>query len=382
MFLEMSIWDIIGPLLVFTFGLAIIKPISGYFKTTLSKAVTLYLWHTIFCLLYAWYVNEYGGDAGYYYSTSTREPLVFSFGTLAVKMFTSYFSNSIGLSFLATSLVFNIFGFIGLIAFDAALRSAVFQKKKNICRLASVIVFLPSVSFWSAGIGKDSLAFMSAGLALWAALNFKKRIGVMVPSILIMFFVRPHIAGILIISFLVSIVIQKRLPLVFRFAIATIALIVTVLVVPIGLKYSVFENAKSTKSVEKYIQQRASYNKEGGGGIDISKMSTPLQVGTYLFRPFPFEAHNLTSFAASLDNMVLLYLFVLGITSMIQKRYKSRDENRIFLWTYSLTTLLILSITTANLGISVRQKWMFTPMLIFLMISVIGKRELSRNTLS
>jgi hypothetical protein len=30
-------------------------------------------------------------------------------------------------------------------------------------------------------------------------------------------------------------------------------------------------------------------------------------------------------------------------------------------------------LTTANLGISVRQKWMFAPMLIFLFISFIGR---------
>jgi hypothetical protein len=31
-------------------------------------------------------------------------------------------------------------------------------------------------------------------------------------------------------------------------------------------------------------------------------------------------------------------------------------------------------LTTANLGISVRLKWMFAPMLIFLMISAMGHR--------
>ncbi|MEI6755318.1 MAG: hypothetical protein WCK78_19440, partial [Paludibacter sp.] len=356
-------------IIVFLVGIPITKYVSEYFKTGFKRGISLYIWHTLFCFLYAWYVTQYGGDAGYYYFTSPNDRLVFSFGTIAIKYLTSFFSNILGLSFIATSLVYNIFGFIGLMAFDAALRYAVLQKKRTIRGLASVIVFLPSVSFWSAGIGKDSLAFMSAGLALWAALNFKQRVWIMIPSIIIMLFVRPHIAAILIISFTFSIIFQKRLSFIFRVGIGIIALITTILILPISLKYSKLENSKITQSLEKYIHQRASYNKEGGGSVDISTMPITSQVGTYLFRPFPFEAHSIPSFAASLDNMVLLYLFVWGITSMIKRRYISKKENRLFLWTYSLITLLILSTTTANLGISVRQKWMFTPMLIFLMIS-------------
>lgn len=38
---------------------------------------------------------------------------------------------------------------------------------------------------------------------------------------------------------------------------------------------------------------------------------------------------------------------------------------------------LIFATTTANLGIAVRQKWMFAPMLIFLLLSVTGIRKVN-----
>jgi hypothetical protein len=36
---------------------------------------------------------------------------------------------------------------------------------------------------------------------------------------------------------------------------------------------------------------------------------------------------------------------------------------------------VLLSMTTANLGIAMRQKWMFTPILIFLLISIIAAAQ-------
>ena len=41
------------------------------------------------------------------------------------------------------------------------------------------------------------------------------------------------------------------------------------------------------------------------------------------------------------------------------------QENRWFMLIFAITTLLILSVTTANTGIAVRQKWMFMPMLLY-----------------
>ena len=371
----MSIWEIIGAILVFLIGLGVAKVVSIYFKTNFSRVISLYIWHSFFCLLYAWYTTEYGGDAVSYYHASQDANVSFSLGTKAVSYFTIFFTNILRLSYLATSLAYNIFGFIGLAAFDAALRLAVNKKKKYVRRLATLIIFLPSLSFWSSGIGKDSLAFMSAGLVLWAALDFNKRVWIMLPAVLIMLVVRPHIAGLLIISFAIAIVIQKRGSPIFRLFIGVIAIIAATVLIPIGLKYASFDSAKGSEGLQKYIDQRAKSNMEGGSSLDISNMPIPLQVLTYLFRPLPFEAHNFFSFASSLDNLILIYLFIMGIKSMLKNRYVSRGENRVFMWTYSLTSLLLLSTTTANLGISVRQKWMFTPMLIFLMISVIGKRE-------
>ena len=112
----------------------------------------------------------------------------------------------------------------------------------------------------------------------------------------------------------------------------------------------------------------------GGSGIDISAMSPPAQLGTYLFRPFPFEAQGFAQLAASVENATLLLLFIAGIFSLWRRRKTRKAQvNRLALWAYSLGAWAILGITTANLGIAARQKWMFVPVLVYLLISGMGK---------
>jgi hypothetical protein len=237
-----------------------------------------------------------------------------------------------------------------------------------------LIVFLPSASFWSAAIGKDSIAFMATGLALWAALDLKKRNLLMAFSILVMFMVRPHIAGIMVLALSVSYVSQSNRSLASRSLLIVAASGLAALAVPFAINYAGLSQV-SPEAVGTYIEQRQSYNQSGGGGVDISSMSLPMQLFTYLFRPLPFEARSIYQFAASLDNVVLLVVFLMGVFRWKNRKYKSESENRLFLILFSVGCWTVLALTTANLGISVRQKWMFLPMIFYLLVSVLGRTK-------
>jgi amino acid transporter len=82
----------------------------------------------------------------------------------------------------------------------------------------------------------------------------------------------------------------------------------------------------------------------------------------------------------SSDLTILVFLFVVGGWAIIKKTLPSylRTHNRLFLWVYSLLAWIVLAMTTANMGIALRQKWMFLPMIIFLILSQVGfKKETS-----
>jgi hypothetical protein len=309
---------------------------------------------------------------------SLHPDIDFAFGTYGVCFVVSFLSQGMGLSFLGCSLVFQLFGFIGLLAFDAALREVTWDKSRNIRLLATLIVFLPSVSFWSSGLGKDALSFCAMGLALWAALRLKQRWWLLTIAVLLMLLVRPHMAGMLGLGLAGSFVLQRGIPLPQRVVLGGIALSAALFLVPLGLNYAGVGEDAGAEDVMQYIEGRQGHNLKGGGAVDISSMSPPVQMFTYLFRPTLIEVRNLFSLAAAVDNTILLFLFIAGWWELVRKSLPAHllAHNRMFLWIYSLGAWLILAMTTANLGIALRQKWMFAPMLIFLLISVIGRSRL------
>lgn len=366
-----SIVDFLYSGIVLIFGFFVAYLWSRYSKTPLSRIFLVYIWHTFFCVFYIYFSLTDVADATNYYLWSMG-PVSFSVGTDFVVVFLSFFSGVLGFGYVPSFLVFNIIGSVGLFAFYSSLRQASAGSKLWVRRLVLLIVFLPSASFWSVAIGKDSIAFMATGLALWAALDLKHRNLLMAFSILAMFMVRPHIAGIMVLALCISYLMQSNRSLVARALLIALASGVAALAVPFAINYAGLSQV-SPDAVSSYIEQRQSYNQGGGGGVDISSMSFPMQLFTYLFRPLPFEARSVFQLAASLDNVVLLIVFLMGVYSWKNRKYTFKSENTSFLVLFSLGCLVVLSLTTANLGISVRQKWMFLPMIFYILVSVLGR---------
>lgn len=366
-------WSIISALIVFFLGLFLIINLSKYFKLKKSQGILIYVWHTIFCLAYLFYVQTFGGDSLAYYKIARSGNFELNFGTSAVYGISSLLAQGLNFGILSCFLVFNIFGAIGLLAFDGAMKHATKNKSASLRRLGTLIVFLPSVSFWSSGLGKDAISFLAMGLALWAALQLNKRILLMTVAIFLMLVVRPHIAGMMVIGLAVSVVFDKNANIIRRLLLSILAIVGTAIMVPFALDYAGVSDSGGVDGLVNYVEDRQSYNMEGGGGVDIANMSLPMQLFTYMFRPVIFEARSITSLAAGIDNLILLYLFIMGLYALISKKPKSFDENRKFMWVYVILAWIVLAMTSANLGIAVRQKWMFAPILIFLLISLVGK---------
>lgn len=366
-------WQFISAELVMVFGVFVARYAAMAFKTTFRRSLLLYAWHTLFCIIAVRYLMSNGGDAIDYYQHAISRNIEFSAGTAAIGFITILFASVLKLSFFATSLVFQIPGFIGLLAFDASLRAATAGKHRYIRLLAMLIVFLPSMSFWSASIGKDSLSFMATGFALWAALNLRRRVWLMAIAVAVMLMVRPHVAGMIVMALAGSYIIKPKVPLSRRLLLGGAALLASVLIVPYALGYAGVGEDANLADVAAYIQQRQQMDEMGTTSVDLASMSPPMQLFTYLFRPLPFETGSFFGFVSSLDNVVLLLLCVIGVWNIVRRRRPAAAGNRTFMWMYVFLAWSILAVTTPNLGISLRQKWMFAPILIFLLVSLIGK---------
>lgn len=370
-----SVYHVFSASVIFFIGMGVSIVVGRSFGISIAKSLCLYFWHTAFSLLYCWYVLSYGGDAIGYFVSGQSWNIGISVGTSAVRAISALLVSGLGLSILGAFLVFNIFGQIGLLAFWGSLKQATIGKAWRIRALVTLIIFLPSVSFWTSALGKDALSFMATGIALWSSLKLSKRGLLMAFSILVMLMVRPHMAGIMVLAVTAASIVDSQASIIKKVVLGLFASGAAVVLVPFALRYAGVGELVSVDTLSNYIDQRQRYNTEGGGGVDIASMSLPMQMFTYLFRPMLFEARNLFSLAAAVDNFILLLLSSLGLYSLLHGRKSGLGENRVFMWVYVFGSWLILAMTTANMGIALRQKWMFAPMLIFLLISVIGRRR-------
>lgn len=322
------------------------------------------------CFVYVTYAVNNPADANRYFNSENLDFINFSFGTHAIEVFTNILK-LFDLSYLGCFLVFNIIGMIGLLAFAATLQQLTRKSSATIKWFALILIFLPSVSFWSSAIGKDAFSFLATGLALWAALDLKQRQKTLLLAIILMLLVRPHMAGIMVMAISISIIFDKSATLKIKASLAVLSLITLAFLIPFALNYAGVGNDLSAQGLDNYLSKKQGHNLAGGSSLDISSMSLPMKMFTYVFRPLPFEAHNVTALLASIDNVLLLLLFVAGAKRLRSPKIKYDHANRSFMWCYAIGSLIILSLTTANLGIAMRQKWMFLPMLIYLFLSAI-----------
>lgn len=367
-------WHLVSALLIFVLGLFVSIFVSRKLRLGEKITVTLYFYHSFFSLVYLFFALKSGNRSdviGYYLKA---ELLLADFkpGTKAIIHLVSYL-HQIDLSIFGMFLVFNIFGFIGLSFFYAALKNVTENSSIGLRRLVLLLIFLPSVSFWSSGLGKDAISFMAIGMALYSALNFNKRFVLMMLAVALMLFVRPHIAAMMVIAIVASIALKKDIPLMPRVIIGAIGLISIAVMLPFALNYAGLEADAS--NLESYIEKYQGHNQQGGGAVDISSMPLPMKMFSYGFRPLPFEARSFVQLLASLDNMIILYLLFLGLKARSAVKNLQLTGNRVFMWWYVGISWVLLSMTTANLGIAMRQKWMFVPILMFLLISIIAAAQ-------
>lgn len=323
----------------------------------------IFLWHTFFSVAYYYFTLINGADALVYYSKSIEANLNFYPGTPFIYSFASVVSKGLGANYLNTTLFFGFLGSLGLVFLYLALRKY-FEKKSWYWNF---IFFIPSMSFWSSGLGKDSISFFSVCLFLYTITTNKRKYIFLPTSFFFMFMVRPHIALMMIVSFVLYFILKSKIHILFK--IATLPIIVAGIILSSGFvqQYVGLEEA-SIDSVSSYVDQRQGYNQSGGSSIDLQSMSYPVQMFTYIFRPLPFDAHSALALFTSIENTILLILFLYVLFKNKFRLHFFVEGKNTWLLMYALLTCSMLAITTANLGIATRQKWMFMPVLLYLLV--------------
>jgi hypothetical protein len=370
-----GLWGVVSAVFVLMVGFLFSLRLGFGLGLGWFRVFIIYVWHTLICLFACWYSLNYVSDAIGYYEKGVEGVWRMSVGTGFVELISSIFIWGFGLSYCGLFLVFNVFGVFGLLAFDSSLRVETRRKNNFLKILGTVIVFLPSVSFWSSAIGKDSISFMAVGFALWGSLLLRKRILFVLISVFLMLLVRPHISLIMLIAFAVAIVYDPLFSRAWKVALGVPMMLGLVLFAPFVIDYAGYVDDVSIGDISGFVESRQGFNMDGGGGIDISNMGWVERLLAYMFRPSILEVSSVYTAAAAFDNFLLLILFLWGGASIFKKSKIELGADKVFMCVYAVFVWVLLGMTTSNMGIALRQKWMFAPMIIFLMFGLIRNKK-------
>jgi hypothetical protein len=355
-----SVAIVVVPVLLLV-NLVLLRPaarVEPFLRTVLPVALLLKFASASVYLWMVFHIWTQGSDILSYWSHGEQiaRYLVDSGGWVTLQPFwsTNFITMLTGLIFSVTTpslpagvIVYSMVSFWGQYLFYRAFLIA-FPKGNR--RLAAVLIFLlPSIVFWTATIGKDVVICFCLGLTAYAFAHIAAMLGISAMLPYLLGRNRQGVAG------LVGKVVGVPL------LIAGCVLMATQAQAFVGM-----EDISQTNQV---LQRVSAGNLTGGSafGASQSLLVRVLNTPFLLFRPWPWEIHNLTSVISSLEGLFLLGLFVRNRRSLYAAARNWRSNPFVFFVVlFSLQLAIVLSAAMSNFGLLSRERVMLLPFVMML----------------
>jgi hypothetical protein len=333
----------------------------------------------------------YGGvaDAQYYHDAGrTLAPSILAgnvpdldpiVGTNFIKLFTGWIYSLVGPNPLSGFLVYSWLAFWGMLCFYKAFVIAVPEGRRR--TYFFVLFFLPSMLFWPSAIGKEAWMVFALGIASYGAARTMagrsyRGLAVSIGGLWLASLVRPHVAGLLAISLALGYLFRRsRSDLGILAPIAkgvTLAALIVVAAVFTQRTEQFFQesNYQTGQGITSLLQQTTEKNAYGGSAfvpsIFESPARAPIAIGTVLFRPLIFDAHNLQAFASGMEGTFLLLLFFFRISWVLSALRSIRRQPYLAIAIVYTALFVVAFSAFANFGLLARERVMVLPFLLTL----------------
>ena len=379
--------DLIYIPLIIVLGLSFINLFSSQLTERDQQVLRkLLFFHLLMGTYYCFFIQ---GDAiGYWrvpkaYSMETfKEGLFNGEGTMFMYAFNFLFSNLLNMSYLSNTLLFSLFGFMGLTFFYlVAVQTVPYNKIISGYVLFPLIFFLPNLHFWSSGVGKDTTLFLCIGMFTYGIMKPFQRIPLLVIAVVLSMAIRPHITLFLMVGFGLAYVFGGKVSPAQRFIFSAAMISIGLAILPSVMEFAKIEEA-SAEGFDKFATGKAAVlsRSSTGSAIDISSYPFPLKVLTFWFRPALFDVRNLNGLIAALENLLLLIVFIKAMRTSPIRAFKAAPFVIKGLVIFLVLGTLAFSQSMGNMGIMIRMRNMFLPgMIIYLMWIFSYEQQQLRN---
>ena len=373
--------------LIIVLGLSFINLFSNQLTDRDQQVLRkLFFFHLLMGTYYCFFIL---GDAvGYWrvpktYTMETfKDGLFNGEGTMFMYAFNYLFSNLLNMSYLSNTLLFSLFGFMGLTFFYlVAVQTVPYNKIISGYVLFPLIFFLPNLHFWSSGVGKDTTLFLCIGMFTYGLMKPFQRIPLLVLAGLLSMAIRPHITLFLMVGFGLAYVFGGKVSPAQRFIFSAAMIAVGLAILPSVMEFAKIEEA-SAEGFDKFATGKAAVlsRSSAGSAIDISSYPFPLKVLTFWFRPALFDVRNINGLIAALENLLLLLVFIKAMRTSPIRAFKAAPFVIKGLVIFLVVGTLAFSQSMGNMGIMIRMRNMFLPgMIIYLMWIFSYEQQLLRN---
>lgn len=293
-------------------------------------------------------------------------------------VFISHILHSIGpFSLIGMFTLFSLAGFLGHVFLIATCRPYL-QLPRD--RYWCVLFLIPGLHVWTCALGKDALIFLPLCYILFAISQHRWPLVQLCIAFGLVFLIRPHVALFLVTAaFLASLFSISAEGLSKRLGRGLLAAIVFAALLPVAQEYVGLSSLQLSAASER-IEKGADRNQSGGGAVDLKNMSAPLRLATYMFRPLFIDSPNTFGIIASVENLCLLFLFCTFVFfGGVQWMFREPDYGILFAFFFVAIMWTACGLTTANLGIALRQKVQFLPHFFFVYLVYRWKRERDRK---
>jgi len=238
-------------------------------------------------------------------------------------------------------------------------------------KLAALLVFfLPSIVYWTSAISKDAAILFFLGVAAYGFARVQRRVSPGAFLLLLVglggvMLVRPHIAAMLGIAFVLPYLVGKNLQ-------GVSGTLGKILGVPLVLGSTVwlarqaqsFLKMETVSQASSILEKVAEANQTGGSAIAVSG-SLPyrlVNVPFLFFRPWPWEVHSLQSVVAALEGLLLLWIFVRRRRDLYAAVRNWRNKPFVlFVLLFAFQFSVVMSLAITNFGLLTRERVMLLP---------------------
>lgn len=342
-------------------------------RTNLTVFALVWAVHVLASFTYYLYVQDKPADSHhYYYDYYGIFDRDFQLNTYFLVWLVQSLKSAVGGTYLDYFFVFQAFGFWGIALLMRVFDEIWQEVGLEPTWLTYALLFFPGVHFWTSAIGKDAPMFLAVALMLWSSMHLTKRWLYFLVGLLLMTAIRPYAALLALSALSLAALTDRRRRLSHRLLLLVLgvggaAVAASTVQMTFGL------DVTDATAVGEYVTEQQDIAETVEGGSNVLGASYPEKVLSLLYRPFFVDAEGPLGLVASLENLLLL---IGTVVLALRWRVVLRLVSSIFFLRYAVALAVLMiavfSLLYYNIGLGLRQKVMFMPMLITLFVAVLA----------